>query len=488
MVRTEDWINYTRKGMTRRQALALLPAAMATVPRQALGQRGMASRNVKPVPMGKPSGKPFDARFTNVAQAAGLRSPVIYGAGGQADYILEVMGCGAAFLDYDNDGWLDILLLTGSPLRCRARRRLQPALQEQSRRHVYRCHREGGTDPHRSGLRRHRRRLRQRRLRRPLRHLLGPERPLPQQRRRHLHGCHRTRPACSTGRPLRRRLHLGRLRPRRPARPVRLQLPRLRPDNDPARRTDRRLQLPRRARQLRPARPAARQPCRLYRNNGDGTFTDVSGKSGIAQVQPAAIGLTVVAADFDNDGWPDIYVACDSTPSLLLPQQPRRHLHRGGPGARRRAQRGRAWSRPAWASASATSTCDGNLDIFKTHFADDTPVLYRNDGKGNFPRRDRSAPDWASRRASSAGARASSTSITTALPDLFCGHRQCLSRGGEARSRMRPTRRRASSSATSASGKFEELIERGRTRRRRGRTPAAAAPSATSTTTATSIS
>ncbi len=59
------------------------------------------------------------------------------------------------------------------------------------------------------------------------------------------------------------------------------------------------------------------ESCRLYHNNGDGTFTDVSEKSGIAAVKPG-YGLTAVAADFDGDGWPDIYVACDTTPSLLF--------------------------------------------------------------------------------------------------------------------------------------------------------------------------
>ncbi len=57
--------------------------------------------------------------------------------------------------------------------------------------------------------------------------------------------------------------------------------------------------------------------CRLYHNNGDGTFTDVSQKSGILAVEPG-YGLTAVAADFDGDGWPDIYVACDTSPSLLF--------------------------------------------------------------------------------------------------------------------------------------------------------------------------
>src|SRR5208337_3250240 len=55
----------------------------------------------------------------------------------------------------------------------------------------------------------------------------------------------------------------------------------------------------------------------LYRNNGNGTFTDVSKESGIAAIR-GSYGLTAVAFDVDEDGWPDIFVACDSTPSLLL--------------------------------------------------------------------------------------------------------------------------------------------------------------------------
>ena len=58
--------------MTRRQALSLL--ALATLPGRAQQTRGMASRGLKPVPFGKPSGLPWDAHFVNVAQPAGLRS------------------------------------------------------------------------------------------------------------------------------------------------------------------------------------------------------------------------------------------------------------------------------------------------------------------------------------------------------------------------------------------------------------------------------
>ena len=64
-------------------------------------------------PRGKPSGLPFHAKFVNVAAQAGLHAPIVYGNEGHVDYILDAMGCGVAFLDYDNDGWLDVVTLTG---------------------------------------------------------------------------------------------------------------------------------------------------------------------------------------------------------------------------------------------------------------------------------------------------------------------------------------------------------------------------------------
>src|SRR6266851_8361624 len=96
-----------RSGSTRRDFLwmAASTAAMA---------QGVAPRNVKPLPRGKPSGIPFLARFTDVAAGAGLAHPVVYGGLDHKDYIVETVGCGIAFLDYDNDGWLDILMLCGT--------------------------------------------------------------------------------------------------------------------------------------------------------------------------------------------------------------------------------------------------------------------------------------------------------------------------------------------------------------------------------------
>src|SRR5271154_5378183 len=78
--------------------------------------QGVSTRNLKPLPRGKPSGIPFLAHFTDVAAQAGLTAPVIYGGLKQKNYIVETVGCGVAFLDYDNDGWLDIFVLCGTRL------------------------------------------------------------------------------------------------------------------------------------------------------------------------------------------------------------------------------------------------------------------------------------------------------------------------------------------------------------------------------------
>jgi hypothetical protein len=118
----------------------------------------------------------------------------------------------------------------------------------------------------------------------------------------------------------------------------------------------------------------------LYHNNGDGTFTDVSEKAGI--LKPGGrYALTAVAADFDNDGWPDIYVACDMTPSLLY-----HNLH-NGTFAEQAVQSGVAYNFDGQLQAGmgvAVADFDGNgfLDIAKTNFSGDLPSLYKNeDGK-----------------------------------------------------------------------------------------------------------
>jgi enediyne biosynthesis protein E4 len=115
----------------------------------------------------------------------------------------------------------------------------------------------------------------------------------------------------------------------------------------------------------------------LYHNNRDGTFTDVAEKAGI-QKPGGRYGLGVVAADFDNDGWPDIYVACDMTPSLLF-----HNLH-NGTFEERAAEAGVAYNfdgslQAGMGVAVADYDGDGLLDIAKTNFSGDLTSLYHND-------------------------------------------------------------------------------------------------------------
>ena len=120
----------------------------------------------------------------------------------------------------------------------------------------------------------------------------------------------------------------------------------------------------------------------LYRNNGDGTFADVSQKSGI--LKPGArYSITAVSYDFDNDGWPDIYVAVDSQPSILF-----RNNH-DGTFTDVAVTAGCAYSEDGHEQAGmgvavADYDCDGWFDIFKTNFSDDTSNLYHNNGDGTF--------------------------------------------------------------------------------------------------------
>jgi hypothetical protein len=118
----------------------------------------------------------------------------------------------------------------------------------------------------------------------------------------------------------------------------------------------------------------------LYHNNKDGTFTDVSEQAGI--LKPGGrYGLGVVAADFDNDGWPDIYVACDQTPSLLY------HNRHDGTFEERGLEAGVAYNfdgqlQSGMGVAVADYNGDGRLDIAKTNFSGDIPSLFKNeDGK-----------------------------------------------------------------------------------------------------------
>jgi hypothetical protein len=120
----------------------------------------------------------------------------------------------------------------------------------------------------------------------------------------------------------------------------------------------------------------------LYRNNGDGTFTDVSDAAGISKAG-LTYGFSPCVGDYDNDGWPDIYVADDSTPSLLFINNRNGTFRESGMlagvafDANGRTQGGMG-------ADSVDYDSDGLLDIVKTNFSDEMPSLYHNEGKGFF--------------------------------------------------------------------------------------------------------
>ena len=120
----------------------------------------------------------------------------------------------------------------------------------------------------------------------------------------------------------------------------------------------------------------------LFHNLGGGKFQDASKASGIEKTN-GHYCFSITTLDYDKDGWPDLYVACDSTPAILY------HNNRNGTFTDVGATAGVAFNEDGREQAGMGSTTadydgDGNLDIFKTNFSDDTSTLYRNNGDGTF--------------------------------------------------------------------------------------------------------
>jgi hypothetical protein len=344
--------------------------------------QGIASRDVKAQAKPAPSGRPFNAHFTDVAAEAGLRAPTIYGGVESKKYILEANGCGCAFIDYDNDGWMDIFLLSGT--------RLEGAPAGASNR-LYKNNRDGTfTDvTEKAGLRGvgwanavcvadynndgfddlFCTYFGQNRLYRNNGN--GTFTDVTQEAGLLQAGPPRWNAGCAFV-DYDRDGHLDLF----VSNYIRFSL-----EHAPV--------------------PGANSTCNwrgipvncgprglptgrhlLYHNNGDGTFTDVTEKAGIGRATES-YGMTVVAADFDEDGWPDIFLACDSTPSLLFMN------NHDGTFREEGVMRGVALSDDGMEQAGmgvglGDYNLDGHLDLFKTHFIGDTCGLYRNDGKGNF--------------------------------------------------------------------------------------------------------
>jgi len=120
----------------------------------------------------------------------------------------------------------------------------------------------------------------------------------------------------------------------------------------------------------------------LYHNNGDGTFTDVSKASGIARSEPT-YGFTPCVADYDDDGWPDIYVANDTTPSLLFKNNHNGTFTEVGLLAGVAVDENGGMQSGMGVDAGDYDG-DGLLDIVKTNFSDQTTSLYHNRGSGFF--------------------------------------------------------------------------------------------------------
>ena len=367
--------------LSRRTFVRLSLGSVASMAAPRLLAQGVSTHTAKPLPRQSPSGRPFDAHFVDVASSAGLRAPTIYGGVETKKYILESTGCGCAFIDYDNDGWMDLFLLSGT--------RLEGAPAGATSR-LYKNNRDGTfTDvTERAGLGAAGwasgvcvgdynndgfddlfcTAFGQNTLYRNN----GDGTFTDVTKAAGLLGAQPRWGAGCSFLDYDRDGHLDLF----VSNYVRFSFEHAPVPGENSNCHWKGIPVECGPRGM----PTGRHS--LYRNNGDGTFTDVTEQAGIAKATQG-YGMTVVAADLDEDGWPDIYVACDSTPSLLFMN------NHDGTFREEGVLRGVALSEDGTEQAGmgvgvGDYDLDGHLDLFKTHFADDANGLYRNDGKGNF--------------------------------------------------------------------------------------------------------
>ncbi len=367
-------------------------ALAASSPQQQMKLPGPIERsyNAKPMPPPKGpkspiEGTPLGISFVDVVKQSGLAVKTIYGGEGKNKYLLETTGCGLAFYDYDNDGWLDVFLVNGWRLEG-----FPPGREPHC--HLFKNNRDGTfTDVTKgSGLEKRTgwgqaccvgdynndghddlfvTYYGQNALYRndgdgtftDVTQQAGLTQPGPKTR-------------WNTGCTFVDYDRDGNL------------------DLFVANYVDF---------DLKTAPPPEAGPCTykgllvacgppglpggkniLYRNNGDGTFTDVSQKSGILNTA-GTYGLSVAASDLDNDGWPDIYVANDSSTATLYQNQ------KDGTFKDIAVESGAALSPEGKPQAGMGVSIgdynrDGNLDVVKTNFAGDTDSLYTNLGDATF--------------------------------------------------------------------------------------------------------
>ena len=357
----------------------------STTGQQTTGSEQAYEAKPAPPPPGAASpiaGTPLGVSFIDVATESGLNSKTIYGGEGHNKYLLETTGCGVAFYDYDQDGWLDIFLVNGWRLEAFASGH-EPTC------HLFRNNRDGTfTDVTRkAGLARsgwgqgccigdydndgHDDLFVSYYGQNALFHNNGNgtftdvtvKAGLAQSRLRWNSGCAfldydrdgnldlfvgnyidldlKTAPVPESGPCLYKGIMVA-------------------------------------------CGPPGLPPGKnlLYHNNGDATFRDVSETAGMWNTA-GNYALSVAVADLDNDGWPDIYVANDSTAATLYQNQ------KNGTFKDVAIEVGAAFSpdgkpQAGMGVAVGDYNRDGNLDIVKTNFAGDTDSLYKNLGDGTF--------------------------------------------------------------------------------------------------------